>query len=184
MGVTVQVLKRGTMFAMRASKLYELYRHCTSLDQIPPADRENLEKNFFRMTFDQIWESCRQFFQQRDPHQLERAARDPHHQMALVFRWYLGQSPRWAVAGEPTRKMDYQVWCGPAMGAFNEWVKGTAFEKADQRGVVNVAFNLLFGAGVVLRQQALRAQGVQLPEAALATPPLSTEEIFHALGAQ
>ncbi len=44
--------------------------------------------------------------------------------MALVFRWYLGQSSRWANAGEPTRKVDYQVWCGPAMGAFNEWTQG------------------------------------------------------------
>ena len=38
MGVKVQVLKRGTLFAMRAAKLYELYRAHESLDQIP-ADR-------------------------------------------------------------------------------------------------------------------------------------------------
>ena len=50
--------------------------------------------------------------------------------MALVFRWYLGQSSRWANAGEPTRKLDYQVWCGPAMGAFNEWAKGSFLEHA------------------------------------------------------
>ena len=48
--------------------------------------------------------------------------------MALVFRWYLGLSSRWANAGEPTRKVDYQVWCGPAMGAFNEWTKGSFLE--------------------------------------------------------
>ena len=46
MGVKVQVLKRGTMFAMRAAKLYDLYRTYDRLEQIPesrPADpRENL----------------------------------------------------------------------------------------------------------------------------------------------
>ena len=47
MGVTVQVLKRGTMFPMRAAKLYELYRTCAGLDEIPPAEREKLEKTFF-----------------------------------------------------------------------------------------------------------------------------------------
>ena len=48
MGVKVQVLKRGTMFAMRAAKLYELYRAYPSLEQIPAAERANLEKNLFR----------------------------------------------------------------------------------------------------------------------------------------
>ena len=35
MGVKVQVLKRGTLFAMRAAKLYELYRAYSGLDQLP-----------------------------------------------------------------------------------------------------------------------------------------------------
>ena len=48
--------------------------------------------------------------------------------MALVFRWYLGLSSRWANAGEAGRQLDYQVWCGPAMGAFNEWAKGSFLE--------------------------------------------------------
>jgi hypothetical protein len=47
MGVTVQVLKRGTMFAMRAAKLYEIYRSHDSLESIPSAEREKLEKTVF-----------------------------------------------------------------------------------------------------------------------------------------
>ena len=37
MGVRVQVLKRGTMFAMRAQKLYELYQRYESIAEIPPS---------------------------------------------------------------------------------------------------------------------------------------------------
>ena len=66
--------------------------------------------------------------------------------MALVFRWYLGLSSRWANAGEPTRRLDYQMWCGPAMGAFNEWTKGSFLEQPRNRRVVTVAFNILYGA--------------------------------------
>src|SRR5213075_1488754 len=55
MGVKVQVLKRGTMFAMRAAKLYELYRTCDGLEGIPAAERAALEKNYFRATVEQIW---------------------------------------------------------------------------------------------------------------------------------
>lgn len=46
--------------------------------------------------------------------------RDGKHRMVLLFRWYLGLVVCVVNAGEPTCKVDYQVWCGPAMGAFNE----------------------------------------------------------------
>ena len=48
MGVTVQVLKRGTMFPMRAARLYDLYRAYAGLDSIPAAERDKLEKTFFQ----------------------------------------------------------------------------------------------------------------------------------------
>src|SRR5437879_2769592 len=98
MGVKVQVLKRGTMFAMRAARLFELYRAHNSLDDLPAADRANLEKNFFRAPLDDIWRQTRDFFLTRDASQVQLADRDAKHKMALVFRWYLGQSSRWANA--------------------------------------------------------------------------------------
>jgi trans-AT polyketide synthase/acyltransferase/oxidoreductase domain-containing protein len=163
MGVKVQVLKRGTMFAMRAAKLYELYRSYPSLEALPDAERANIEKNLFRASLPEIWDKTRAFFLQRDPSQLARADRDAKHKMALVFRWYLGLSSRWANTGEPTRRLDYQVWCGPAMGAFNEWTKGSFLEQPRNRRVVTVAFNILYGAAVLLRLQTLRSQGLPLP---------------------
>ena len=63
--------------------------------------------------------------------------------MALMFRWYLGQSSRWAREGNLSRIKDYQIWCGPAMGAFNTWAKGTPFERPENRKVAEVAFALL-----------------------------------------
>src|SRR5262249_8673441 len=96
MGVKVQVLKRGTLFAMRAAKLYELYRSCDGLDQLPASERGTLEKTFFRAPIETIWQQTQAFFRQRDPTRLERAERDPKQKMALVFRWYLGMSSRWA----------------------------------------------------------------------------------------
>jgi PfaD family protein len=162
MGVKVQVLKRGTMFAMRAAKLYELYRTYAGLEELPEAERSFLEKNLFRAPLEEIWTQTRAFFLQRDPTQVPRAECDPKHKMALVFRWYLGFSSRWANAGEPSRRLDYQVWCGPAMGAFNEWVKGSFLEQPRNRRVVSVAFNILYGAAVLLRLQTLRSQGIPL----------------------
>ena len=117
MGVKVQVLKRGTLFAMRASKLFELYRTHESLDRLGDADRANLEKTIFRAPLAEIWQQTKEFFAKRDPSRIDRAERDPKQKMALVFRWYLGMSSQWANQGDPARTVDYQIWCGPAMAA-------------------------------------------------------------------
>ena len=159
MGVKVQVLKRGTMFPMRAAKLYELYRNCKGIDDIPATERDWIEKNLFRTSLGEVWRQTVDYFSTRDPAQIEKGERDPKHQMALVFRWYLGQSSRWANSGEPSRRMDYQIWCGPAMGAFNEWTRGTFLARPENRRVATVANHLLHGAAVMQRLNLLRSQG-------------------------
>ena len=163
MGVRVQVLKRGTMFPQRAARLYELYASHKSLDDIAPEVRRSLERELFQCSLEEAWQKTRTFFETRDPEQLHRAARDPRHRMALVFRSYLGQSSRWAVSGDPRRVLDYQIWCGPAMGAFNTWVKGSFLEDVAARDSLTVALNILTGAAVITRAAWLRAQGADLP---------------------
>jgi PfaD family protein len=185
MGVKVQVLKRGTMFPMRAGRLYELYRAYESLEAIPEDVRRSLEKDYFRKPLEAIWEETRQFFTTRDPAQLQRAERDPRHKLALVFRWYLGHASRWANAGEPTRKLDYQVWCGPAMGAFNAWTAGTHLAAPAARRVVPVALNLLVGACALRRLEAARIQaaaaGLSISAAAAVAGVLDEAEVAAAL---
>jgi PfaD family protein len=163
MGVKVQVLKRGTMFPMRAARLYDLYRQFRRYDEIPADQREILERDYFKCSFLEEWEQTKRFFAERDPKQIELGEKNPKHQMALVFRSYLGRSSTWANSGDPDRQIDYQIWCGPAMGAFNQWVKGTFLEKSENRTTVTVALNLLFGAAVATRLAWLRNQGIHLP---------------------
>ncbi|MGL4552210.1 MAG: PfaD family polyunsaturated fatty acid/polyketide biosynthesis protein, partial [Gemmataceae bacterium] len=177
MGVKLQVLKRGTMFAMRAAKLYELYRAYPSLEAVPEAERANLEKTIFRLPLSAVWAETEAFWRQRDPAQVERAARDPKHRMALAFRWYLGLSSRWANAGDPARRVDYQVWCGPAMGAFNEWAKGSHLQDWRNRRVADVARNLVWGACVRTRMHLLRVQGAVVPRAWTVRPREGLEAV-------
>ncbi len=163
MGVKVQVLKRGTLFGMRAQKLYELYRDYDSIEAIPTAEREKLEQQVLRRSMDAVWEETVAYFTQRDPAQIQRANKDPKRKMALIFRWYLGLSSRWANTGEKGREADYQIWCGPAMGVFNEWVKGSYLEKPENRSVADVAHHLMIGATYLNRLQQLRVAGLILP---------------------
>jgi trans-AT polyketide synthase/acyltransferase/oxidoreductase domain-containing protein len=181
LGVKVQVLKRGTMFPLRAAKLYELYSQHSSYEEIPGNQREILERDFFKCSFREEWQQTKQFFARRDPKQIELAENKPKHKMALVFRSYLGRSSTWANSGDPARKIDYQIWCGPAMGAFNHWTKGTFLEKSENRQTVTVAMNLLFGAAVATRLNWLRHQGISMPGAALKIRALELSKIENLL---
>jgi trans-AT polyketide synthase/acyltransferase/oxidoreductase domain-containing protein len=171
MGVKVQVLKRGTMFAPRASLLRELYRTYGGLDDIPADTIARIEREIFQRPLKDVWEETREFFAARDPREVERANRDAKHKMALVFRWYIGLASHWAIQGVPARKMDYQIWCGPAMGAFNRWVRGSFLADLANRSVVQIALNLLEGAAIVTRAQQLRSFGLPVPDAAFDYTP-------------
>lgn len=163
LGVKLQVLRRGTMFAVRAQKLYDLYNTHGSLEAIPESERVALERNVFRAPMADIWEQTRRFFTERDPREIEHAERDPKHKLALICRWYLGKSSRWAIDGDASRKPDYQIWCGPAMGAFNAWARGSFLDPLAARSAEQIARNLLEGAAVVTRAQQLRTYGVAVP---------------------
>ncbi len=163
LGVKVQVLKRGTMFGVRAHKLYDVYQSYNGIEFLPQDLKAKLEKEMFGKTLEEVWAGTEAFFAERNPAEVARANRDPKHKMALCFRWYLGLSSKWAIWGEEGRNMDYQIWCGPAMGAFNAWVKGSFLEDQANRTVVQIARNLLEGAVVVTRAQQLRSVGVPVP---------------------
>jgi PfaD family protein len=171
LGVKVQVLRRGTMFGTRAARLYETYLAYSGLDAIPPDVRARLEGDVLHASIAEIWAQTRAYWQRRGPAELTRADADPKHRMALVFRWYLGMSSHWAINGDASRRTDYQIWCGPAMGAFNRWTAGSFLAEPGNRSVVQIARNLLEGAAVITRAQQLRSYGVPLPAAAFRFQP-------------
>lgn len=160
MGVKVQLLKRGTMFPMRAQRLYELYREYDSIDDIPTDEREKLEKQVLKRPMEDIWRDTVAYFMERDPEQVQRAEDNPKRKMALIFRWYLGLSSRWSNSGEKGRELDYQIWCGPSMGSFNAWAKGTYLQDPTNRHVTDVAHQIMTGAAYLYRVQGLKTQGI------------------------
>ena len=180
MGVKLQVVKRGTLFPMRANKLYELYTRYDSIEAIPVEERLKLEKQVFRSTLDDIWAGTVAHFNERDPKQIERAEGNPKRKMALIFRWYLGLSSRWSNTGEQGREMDYQVWAGPALGAFNAWAKDSYLDDYQQRNAVDLAKHLMHGAAYLARVNLLTSQGIKLdPELARWKPAQRMASAFQ-----
>lgn len=171
LGAKVQVLQKGTLFAQRAPRLYELYRPYDSLEVLPEKTRHTLERDIFQMPLTEVWVQSQSYFTSNNPAELTRAERDPHHLMALVFRWYLGLSSHWVIEGTEGRELDYQIWCGPAMGAFNDWVQNSFLADPKHRSVVQIALNLLGGAAVVTRSQQLRSFGLIVADEAFQFKP-------------
>ncbi|MDR1109506.1 MAG: PfaD family polyunsaturated fatty acid/polyketide biosynthesis protein [Deltaproteobacteria bacterium] len=177
LGSKVQVLKYGTLFAPRALKLAELYRQHASLEDLPAEEARNLEEKIFRKPLSQVWAETREFFAARDQATLEKAEANPKLRMALVFRWYLGQASRWAIAGLADRRTDWSIFCGPSLGAFNEWVAGSFYEDPANRRVADLAGLLLHGAAVMKRLALARDLGLLPDDFHGLIEPLPPEEL-------
>jgi PfaD family protein len=173
-GVKVQVLRRGTQMPQRGNQLYTLYRRHNAWEEIPAAERADLEENVLGQSFASAWAATRDYLERKgDKAELARCEADPKARLARVFKRYLGLTARWPLAegGDATRRLHFQLWCGPAMGAFNEWSRGTFLAAPEARTVRQVALNFLEGAALVARAQQLRACGVPVPPAWFAPRP-------------
>ncbi|WP_300381385.1 PfaD family polyunsaturated fatty acid/polyketide biosynthesis protein [Henriciella sp.] len=169
-GVQVQVLKRGTLFAMRGNRMWAIYQSRTGFKDCSPDEQKFIETALGE-TYAEAWSKTENYMQRTNPAELERAAGDARRQMALVFRRYLFFGAQWAREGEAARTRDFQIWCGPAMGAFNEWVKGSPLEALENRTVKQIAWNLLDGAAHITRMQAMRASGHDIPSSSFVYTP-------------
>lgn len=153
MGARVQVLKKGLLFPGRAEKLYDLYLRHNALEDIDPKTRQQIQERYFRRSFEDVWADVREYFSKRAPEELEKAEINSKHRMALIFRWYFGHTSRLAQSGDQAQVVDYQIHTGPALGAFNQWLRGTPYENWRNRHVDDIARMLMEGTAEVLNQR-------------------------------
>lgn len=149
-GAKIQVLKKGVFFPARANKLYSLYQHYGSLDEIDEKTKKQVEEQYFKRSFGEIFEDCKEFYPSE---MIDNAEKNLKQKMAMIFKWYFGQSTQFALSGNEERRVDYQVQCGPALGAFNQWVKGTSLEEWGKRHVDSIALKLMNETSELLSQR-------------------------------
>jgi len=156
-GAQVQVMKKSVFFPARANKLLSLYRHYDSLDDIPARTRQQLEGTYFKKTFDEIWRETASYFRSINmEHEIAKAEANAKHKMALVFRWYFAYSTRIAMDGNGDDRVNYQIQTGPALGSFNQWVKGTDMEDWTRRHVDRIAVKIMDATAAHLTQSFAR----------------------------
>jgi trans-AT polyketide synthase/acyltransferase/oxidoreductase domain-containing protein len=153
LGAKVQVMKRGLLFPARSNKLYTLYQHHRSLDEIDEKTRKLLEEKYFKRSFESIYDEVKKYLEKKDSAQIEFAEKNPKLKMALIFRWYFDHASRLALSGCEEQVVDYQIQCGPALGAFNQWVKGTELESWHNRHVDQIGEVIMMEASELLNKR-------------------------------
>jgi trans-AT polyketide synthase/acyltransferase/oxidoreductase domain-containing protein len=111
--------------------------------------------------------------------EIERAERNPKYKMALIFKWYFARSTQAALDGDPDRRVDYQVHCGPALGGMNQWLQGTPLEDWRNRHADELGVRLMTAAAQLLEQRFTTWFGLAaaVPASANGTPAVRTEMV-------
>ncbi len=150
LGERARVVKRGVFLAARADRLYQLWRLYDSFGDVGAETRRQVEETYLRRPFEEAW---REALDRHGPTPVADGDVSEKRRMALAFRSYLDRGFDLARTGSPGRKVDYLVYCGPAMGAFNHWVRGTGLEPWQARNVDVVADRLLTETARLLRER-------------------------------
>jgi len=156
LGAKVQVLRKGLFFPARANRLYELYSRHSSLEEIDPKTAHQIQERYFKRTFEAVWDETCAHYRREGNAGFELASVTPKQKMALIFRWYFVHSTRLALRGDALQKVDYQVQCGPALGSFNQWVKGTELEYWRNRRVADIGERIVIAAAQILQDRLTR----------------------------
>jgi trans-AT polyketide synthase/acyltransferase/oxidoreductase domain-containing protein len=154
LGAKVQVLKKGVFFPARANKLFSIYQNYDSLEDIPEKIRATIERNYFKKPFAEVWKEATAYLERSGKLQeIRRANSDPKHKMALVFRWYFSYTAELALTGNTDDKVNFQIHVGPALGAFNQWVKGSTLEHWKHRHADEIAEKIMTTTADYLRRR-------------------------------
>ncbi|GCB43492.1 ACP S-malonyltransferase [Streptomyces sp. NL15-2K] len=147
LGVRARAVKRGVFLPARADRLYQLWRMHDSFADMDADTRRQIEETYLRRPFEDAWRAA---LAKNSPAAAGGREVDAKRKLALAFRSYLDDGFELARTGAPGRRVDYLVYCGPAMGAFNQWVKGTSLEPWQARNVDVLADRLLSGTARLL----------------------------------
>lgn len=146
-GRTRVVSRRGVLFPARAAALYRAYRRHGGLGDLDRRTRRWCETECLGRPLEEV------------AAQVAAGEPDGRRRMALVFGHYFDLATRAALQGDLRQRANWQIPCGPAMGAFNRSVAGTPLADWRERHADAVAGHLMSGAARMLgaRRQAVAA---------------------------
>ncbi|MFE9338357.1 ACP S-malonyltransferase [Streptomyces sp. NPDC007063] len=161
LGGQARYLKRGLFFPARAAKLHELWRRHASFGELDEATRARILD--------------RRLGGGHPPP--PASGQDAKAELADLFRNYFARGFRLAVRGDTGDRADHLVHCGPAMGAFNQAVAGTALHPWRARTVEAVCDVLMDGAAEHVAARLRNFGGMPQERPDPSEPPVRKEAV-------
>ncbi len=149
-GARAQVVRKGLYFPARAQKLYDLYRLHSGIEDLNVQDIKQIEKHFFARSFASVYQ---EIIDTENSQEVKKVKENKKYKMAKIFRWYFDYAQRLSMQGIEQEQENYQIYSSPALGAFNQWARGGAFESWQDRQVDKIALTLLKEASVFLKSK-------------------------------
>jgi len=149
-GAQVQVVRKGLTFAANANILYEIYRRYSSLEELDARTLNTLQNTIFRRNVADVWDEVQAHYLRTNPDRLRAIQAHPRRRMAAILRWYFAYTSTLALQGSSERPSEYQIHCGPALGAFNQWVRGTELQHWHHRHVSDIGRRLMHATAALL----------------------------------
>jgi trans-AT polyketide synthase/acyltransferase/oxidoreductase domain-containing protein len=152
-GSKIQVVAKGLLFPARAKELHTLYKFHNAIDEIDQSTKLRIQNKYFNRSFDDVWKETQNYYIKANPIELVQAEKYPKYKMGLIFKWYHSHCNKLAIHGIAEQMVNFQIQCGSAMGAFNQWVKDTSLKHWQNRHVVTIAEELMSQAAYYLKNR-------------------------------
>ncbi len=153
-GARAQVVRKGLYFPARAQKLYDLYRLNNGLDDLSHKEKQQIEQHFMHRSIETV---LQEIIDTESSQEIQKINENDKYKMAKVFKWYFEHAQKSTLNGQQQDQDNYQIYCGPALGAFNQWVSGTELESLQNRHVDDIALRLLSAAAEFFKPEAQAA---------------------------
>lgn len=149
-----QVLRKGTLFSSKAKKLMSVFQKYTSVEHLPEDVKTLLEQDYFNNSLEEVWGLLTDNLKKDNLLlEIERAEQNQRYKMVLIIKYYFRLCENYAIEGAEKNIQNYQVYVGSALGAFNQYVKGTEMENWENRSVSGICKCLMFDAEKILVKQ-------------------------------
>jgi trans-AT polyketide synthase/acyltransferase/oxidoreductase domain-containing protein len=132
----VQVLKKGVFFPSRANMLKSVYDTVNSIDDISGEIKLYIEDKLLQCGFDNYFAKIK-----LTENQIKLANSNSKYKMAIIFKQYLHEASDKALFSKDRDKdvVDFQVYCGTAIGTANERLKDSKINDWKMRNTANIA---------------------------------------------
>lgn len=139
-GLRTSVLKKGSLYHIRATKIYEIYCQYNGIEDIPLDIRNTIFMKYYKTSLEEVFANITKQMNEEEVRRLEGR---PKEKMGLIFKWLLVKSFKDACVGNIENKANYLVLASREMADLNRFFENTEHFAWGNRSVVDIAVGLM-----------------------------------------